>query len=91
MAARYRLVPPVLNWPARQELRDYECDEPCDSDHSDDDAADGKLAYGEDAVIEAEDGEFQGRSGYRKDNSGGEEQLDVFLVANQGREKVEEG
>ncbi|KAL8976296.1 MAG: hypothetical protein Q9205_007665, partial [Flavoplaca limonia] len=65
-AAGDGFIPKVLKGAAEQELRNDAGDEPCDGYGSDGDAADGEFADREDAVVEPEDGEFEGRHGYRK-------------------------
>ena len=74
-AAGDGFIPKVLKGAAEQELRNDAGDEPCDGYGCDGDAADGEFADREDAVVEPEDGEFEGRHGYRKYNGVGEEQL----------------
>lgn len=61
-AFRIRFIPEALYGPTDEELADDKRYDPCNADYTNGDAPHGELADGEDAVVEEEDGEFQGEA-----------------------------
>ena len=74
-ATRDGFVPIVLQRATGQKLADDECDEPSDDDDPNDDAPYREFSYGEDAMVEKEDGELERGATDGKDAGDGEEEL----------------
>lgn len=73
------LIPKVLDRTAGEKGGQDECKEPSGDSDAYDNATNGKLAKGEDAVVEDENGKLHGSAGNREDASGGEENLDPAI------------